>query len=710
MSINTKVTRLTDVLIGDAINVLQHHVVSCRGSVTLIGILGVLAILVAIPSTAFGQAPLNITWRQQSQLPNNDVVLDVDSDMPGNVYGVGVIQSGDPATGITEAFVQSPDGQGGIYIGGGASTDAAGSLDGVLLRSAGSLQSLHVETPNTRTRWGIGTVQRIAWWHEGAEGEFEIEVSRGDDSWETIAIVPNRAGTSQSFYWTVTGPSTNSANIRVTATAGGATDTNDVQISIAEAFISVLRPVQNQEVEVGDILRIFFEHNLGARAPIAIDVTDDEGASWQSITESASTTGSTTSSFAWKVDLASATPLRLRIRALDGSGPSGVSDAFTVLASARYGVVHLGTLGGDYSAVAAINDHGQVVGTSRTTGGLSEHAFSWTRAGGMIDLGAPGDAVSVATGVNNKGHVTGRIIFDEYVFDAFYWTPSGGMLDLGTFGGSRSQPNDINDENQVVGWSFVDGDAAMRGFSWTPASGMVDLKTLGGTNSGAAAVNEHGEIVGWSFMPGDRLTHAVLWTPSGRMIDLGTLDGEQSGATDVNDSGQVVGSIYWDSTRTYHAFSWTAEGGMVDLGTLGGASSQATAVNNRGQVLGWSNDAGGIIHPFVWTESDGMIDLGSLLGSVTTAGAISDKGEVVGGSSPPGVGAPHAFSWSKTEGTQDLGPGAAIVVNNSGWIAGEQYTAGIPGANATVWIPQALNPTHKPRVVSTSSGSGPDRR
>ena len=52
-------------------------------------------------------------------------------------------------------------------------------------------------------------------------------------------------------------------------------------------------------------------------------------------------------------------------------------------------MVDLGTLGGAYSQAVAVNDNGQVVGSSR----LAErraHAFSWTAAGGMVDLGTLG--------------------------------------------------------------------------------------------------------------------------------------------------------------------------------------------------------------------------------------------------------------------------------------------------------------------------------
>ena len=48
-------------------------------------------------------------------------------------------------------------------------------------------------------------------------------------------------------------------------------------------------------------------------------------------------------------------------------------------------MVDLGTLGGTYSAATALNDGGQVVGISDDRR-WPNHAFSWTQAGGMVDL------------------------------------------------------------------------------------------------------------------------------------------------------------------------------------------------------------------------------------------------------------------------------------------------------------------------------------
>ncbi|MEP7346312.1 MAG: hypothetical protein ABI877_13665, partial [Gemmatimonadaceae bacterium] len=54
----------------------------------------------------------------------------------------------------------------------------------------------------------------------------------------------------------------------------------------------------------------------------------------------------------------------------------------------------------------AISDDGLVVGYSLTAAGEA-HAFVWTAARGMLDIGTLGGASSVATGVDGAGRVVG---------------------------------------------------------------------------------------------------------------------------------------------------------------------------------------------------------------------------------------------------------------------------------------------------------------
>ena len=96
-----------------------------------------------------------------------------------------------------------------------------------------------------------------------------------------------------------------------------------------------------------------------------------------------------------------------------------------------YSVTDLGDLPGgeDSSTATAINDNGEVVGSSNSsadggyadcgTGGRAEKPFLWTPKGGMQGLGAPpafeslSPCTAVPYGINNSGQVVGCVFLPE---------------------------------------------------------------------------------------------------------------------------------------------------------------------------------------------------------------------------------------------------------------------------------------------------------
>ena len=253
-------------------------------------------------------------------------------------------------------------------------------------------------------------------------------------------------------------------------------------------------------------------------------------------------------------------------------------------------MIDLGTLGGTSSAATAVNNNGQVVGTADTTNGGLLHgqwdAFSWTQAGGMIDLGTLGGGgteISDATAVNDNGQVVGdstngTMSQEDWNSYAFSWTQAGGMVDLGTLPGwEESSPNAVNNNGQVAGFTFSPQSSLTDAFSWTQTGGMVNLGTLPGQTSAlAVAVNNNGQVVGNSGL-------RVSWTQAGGMIDIGTLPGGSfSEAAAVNDNGQVVGVA--DNASSEDPFLWTQSGGMIDLGNLASPQSQAPPVGGSPSV------------------------------------------------------------------------------------------------------------------------------
>jgi len=329
------------------------------------------------------------------------------------------------------------------------------------------------------------------------------------------------------------------------------------------------------------------------------------------------------------------------------------------------------------------------------------------------------------TGINTWGQVVGARNGHAYL-----WTKAHGMQDLGILpNGTFSQATAINDSGVVTG--FADGPGVVvitapgspgttqcanliQPFRWKKSAGMQGLGAVSFFNQAynggcdfrfyATGINAFGRIVGYTPDVGT-YAWAFTWKKADgiTLLDLfnnqtGT-DDYQAAGNGINNIGQVAGQggpYLSFMTDVSHAVVWN-KGVLTDIGSLAGSDpadlthcSGANGINDRGQVVGWSGTtassdpcgtlvySGGIAHAFLWTKSAGMQDLGTLLGDASSAALkINFFGQVIGSSGntitwqrhgePGGIvrvmGRP--FLWSEHEGMRDLN---ALIPANSGWV------------------------------------------
>jgi len=351
----------------------------------------------------------------------------------------------------------------------------------------------------------------------------------------------------------------------------------------------------------------------------------------------------------------------------------------------KYEIVDLGTIGNRSSYATGINEMDQVIGTLETVDGdVTEHAFFWDSANGMIELNTPDGVESRACAINNAGQVVGYIFMPAYDSHSFFWDRTNGIIDLGTFGGKRGGATAINDAGQVVGWAETASNDR-HGFLWDITSGMTDLCTFGEKFSSAESINNAGQVVGFS-RDTNEVEHIFLWDRANGMIDLGT-SGKFSESIVINDTGQVIIGWAENDDHLWRAIFWDHATGMTELGTFKrhesyicdvNTVSYANAINNAGQVVGYAEKRvilGVRKRAFIWDSINGMVNLGTIsffkggpiLGNESVAVDINDSGQVIGytGSILNEVfGFGRAWLWDKNYGMIKLDD---LLPPNSGW-------------------------------------------
>jgi probable HAF family extracellular repeat protein len=199
------------------------------------------------------------------------------------------------------------------------------------------------------------------------------------------------------------------------------------------------------------------------------------------------------------------------------------------------------------------------------------YALRWTTSGTIDNVS--GGRVASAEGVSADGQtvvgwyqssVVGQFGSEVH---AFRWTRASGLQDLGTLrDGSESIAEAISGNSSVIVGQARDKDGFWHAFRLTANTGMQDLKTLGGTMSAAAAVSADGSvIVGRSLITSAfGSERAFRWTTKKQMQDLRRelLDAGVTAvqnwvlvsATGVSADGTVIVGYGLNPSRQWEAF------------------------------------------------------------------------------------------------------------------------------------------------------------
>jgi len=148
------------------------------------------------------------------------------------------------------------------------------------------LPAITVSAPNTALNWARGSTQQIAWTHNLGQTAFvRIEISRdgGATYSDIVASVKNSSSSSGTFNWTVTGPNTTTALIRVSWTNGPASDVSNTTFTIAEPYLTLTAPAVGADWGYGSAQRPTWQSNLGSTDLLKVELSVDGGVTFPTV-------------------------------------------------------------------------------------------------------------------------------------------------------------------------------------------------------------------------------------------------------------------------------------------------------------------------------------------------------------------------------------------------------------------------------------------
>lgn len=140
-----------------------------------------------------------------------------------------------------------------------------------------------------------------------------------------------------------------------------------------------------------------------------------------------------------------------------------------------------------------------------------------------------------------------------------------------------------------------------------------------------------------TFLLGTATSAVLAGPPLYHIVECGSFGTGDSAAWEVDDLGRACGWAVAPNGLNNHGFYFDATGKLHNIQPLSapnGGYSWAFGTNNHGQVVGYCNAASNSsFHAYLWSATTGTVDLGVpdwAVGNFARAEAINDQGVVVG--------------------------------------------------------------------------------
>ena len=206
---------------------------------------------------------------------------------------------------------------------GGQSASSLSNVATVTITIAAAPLTVSLTRPTGGEKFFVHTPVPIAWTATGATS-VDVELSRdGGQSFAPIAECSALPGSASGCEWVPQGPATREARIRVVARNAGAAvsaESADFTIARGRPRLAIVWPLWG--AHVGHLQPIWWAHNLGAGSSVRIELSRDDGATWEVIAPSVQNLTDVVGRFEWVATGPATKDGRLRVTSLS----TGVSD------------------------------------------------------------------------------------------------------------------------------------------------------------------------------------------------------------------------------------------------------------------------------------------------------------------------------------------------------------------------------------------------
>ncbi|MCA9444620.1 MAG: hypothetical protein KC964_27790, partial [Candidatus Omnitrophica bacterium] len=260
----------------------------------------------------------------------------------------------------------------------------------------------------------------------------------------------------------------------------------------------------------------------------------------------------------------------------------------TVAWSPERGIVDLEELFGKKNLLRDINNRGECLVVSQTTG--KGRIQSLENSDDPIVIDVSPDLILRPLGLNDVGRVFGTVVVDGGERGSFLWGEGGFQVaDSGTQT-SFLLFKGMNNHGQVIGRE-VFSSGTYRGFFWEGGK-VRSLKDLDGPFCSAEGINDRGQIVGYATNPKSKILNFLdKQSPKNQLLQ------------------KVLNSLkgFFRNRSDREAILWEDRDIIVLNDAIppdsGWTLFEAVAVNNKGQIAG-TGHVNGKYHAYLLTPID----------------------------------------------------------------------------------------------------------